>query len=220
MVEAEFSFFKVEIKGLFRDAVELCQPSFCVAPEALDTVDMSFSTGKLISAMIDSKMLVEADIDQAIVPTPAIRMDDRGGIDVAPDNALERSFGAIGNDLGIDLSLPFQQTKHNGFAVSTTPSFASYPMRPKVGFVHFDCALKRRGQLTGLGNPMSNLQKDRVRRTQRNSRQFCCIRGRKIHGKTADQLPKFRLADSRTSVVPVFSKHLSKLAPLFMCLTS
>jgi hypothetical protein len=74
--------------------------------------------------------------------------------------------------------------------------------------------------LTGLSDPLPNLEKNCINRTQRNTGQRSGISGRKIHRKIPDQLPKFGLADSRTPIVSVFNNHLSKLAYLNMCLTS
>lgn len=66
----------MEVEGLFSDTVELDQASFGEAPEALDSVDVVRSDGELILPMIDPEVLVESQIDQAIVPSPAVGMHD------------------------------------------------------------------------------------------------------------------------------------------------
>ncbi len=79
MVESKLSFLEMQIEGSFGQAVELGHTSLCIAPEALDAIDVTFATGELVGTMIDSKMLVKADIDQPIVTRPAIRMNHRAG---------------------------------------------------------------------------------------------------------------------------------------------
>jgi hypothetical protein len=47
-------------------------------------------------------MLAIAHIDQAIIPAPAIRMNDTAAIDVASHNGLQRALACIGDDLRVD----------------------------------------------------------------------------------------------------------------------
>ncbi len=96
MVESKLSFLEMQIEGSFDQAVELGHTSLCIAPEALDPIDVTFATGEPVGTVIDSKMLVKADIDQPIVTRPAIRMNHRCRIDVASDNALQRGLRAVG----------------------------------------------------------------------------------------------------------------------------
>ena len=52
--------------------------------------------------MIDPKVLVQAPINQPIVASPTIGMDDAVGVHFAADAGLQRGLGGIGNDLGIN----------------------------------------------------------------------------------------------------------------------
>ena len=56
----------MQVERLRWDAIELLKPALGEAPEALDAVDMTAASDKLIRAMIDSEMLRIADINQAI----------------------------------------------------------------------------------------------------------------------------------------------------------
>ena len=69
-------------------AIEFHQSTLGVAPKALNTVDMGIAPGKLIVAMVHSKVLVKANIHQPIVATPSICMDHTGHISFASDNGL------------------------------------------------------------------------------------------------------------------------------------
>lgn len=220
MIESKLSFFQVQIKRVFRDTVKLGQATLCIAPERFDTVDMPFSTRKLILPMMHSKVLVKADIDQSIVTSPTIGMDHCARIDVTTDNGLQCSFRAVWYDFGVDFVTSLQKTKHNGLAISSPTAFATYTMGAKVRFINFYRTLQGRFQFAGLSNPPANFQKDIVYRSYRNTCQFSSTCSRQIKGKTAYKLPEFRLANFRTAVISVSINHLRKLSHLSRCFTS
>jgi len=220
MVEAEFGFLEVEIKRPLGHTIELGEPAFGVTPEAFDAVDMPLPTSEFIGAVIHSEMLVETNVHQAVIPSPSIGVDDRIRIDMTADNRLQGGLGAVGHDLGVDLTIAFEKTKYNSLAVGATATFAAHPVRTEVRLIDFHGALEWRCQFTSLSDPVTDPQKDRIDRAHRNHRQFGRVGGSKIHRKAPDQLPEFGFADSRTPIVPVFNNHLRKLAYLNMCLTS
>ena len=220
MVEAEFGFFEVEVKRLLGHAVEFGEPAFGVAPEALDTVDMPLPTSEFICAVIDSKMFVETDVHQAVIPSPPIGVDDRMRIDMTANNRLQGGLGTVGHDLGVDLAVALKKAEYDGLAVGAATALTTDAASTEVGFVHLDGTIERRFLFTKLGDPLPYLEKNSINRTQGNIRQCRGIGGRKIHSKKTDQLPKFSLADSRTPVISIFNNHLRKLAYLNMCLTS
>ena len=63
MIKAIFSFFQMQIERMSRYAIKFGQPSFCIAPERLNTVNMSIDIRKFIFSVIHSKMFVEANIN-------------------------------------------------------------------------------------------------------------------------------------------------------------
>ena len=77
-----------------------------VAPERLNAVDMPGSLDELIVAVVDPKVLFQADVNQAIVARPTVGMNDAVGVNFASNNGLQRGFGGIGDDFGIDNSCP------------------------------------------------------------------------------------------------------------------
>jgi len=141
MVESEFSLFQVQAKRVFGYVVKRCQASLCIAPERLNAVDMSFSIRKLILTMVHPEVLVKSDVHKSIVATPPIRMDDRAGLHMAADNALQRGFGAVRHNLGIDLPMSLQQPEYDRLAISTTAALAPYTVRTEVRFIDFYSAL-------------------------------------------------------------------------------
>lgn len=73
MIKTKFSFFQMQIEGMFRNAIELCQAPFCKTPERFDIVDMLLATGKLIVAMINPEVFIKTNIDQPVIAAPSIR---------------------------------------------------------------------------------------------------------------------------------------------------
>jgi hypothetical protein len=58
------------------NTTESSQPGFSIAPEALDSINMRFTTNKLTLTMVNSKMLFISKIDKAIIASPAVSMND------------------------------------------------------------------------------------------------------------------------------------------------
>lgn len=98
----------MEVKSMTGNTVELLESSFGKAPKALDAVDMMMTTNKFIAAMLDAKVLGITDIHQAVIATPAVAVDGDFGSHTAPNDGLQRGFGAVRHNLGVDLaaSLP------------------------------------------------------------------------------------------------------------------
>jgi hypothetical protein len=220
MIEAEFGFFEMQVEGSCRHAIELGQSSFCIAPEALDSIDVSFSIGELIGTVIDPQMLAKTDIDQSIIASPAIGMDHRIRFDMTANDRLQRGFGTIRHDFGVDLAMAFEQAEHDRFAISATAPLTANPACAEIRFIDFHGSQQRRLHFASLSDPATNLEEDCVDRADRDLRQGSRVGGREIHGETPDQLSEFGLADSRTFVIPVFNSHLKKLSHFTMCLTS
>ena len=92
IVESKLALFEVQVKGGLAYPSKSCEARFRKAPEAFDSVDMSFTPGKFVTAMINPKVFAIADIDKAIVTTPAIGIDDAFGFDLAANKGLQRGF--------------------------------------------------------------------------------------------------------------------------------
>ena len=111
---------------------------FRKAPEAFYSVDMGFAPGEFVPAMINTKVLAIADIDKAIVTTPAVRIDDAFGFDFATNNGLQRGFGAVRHYFGVDLAVALEDTENNRFTVGTATAFSLNAPRAKERFINFN----------------------------------------------------------------------------------
>ena len=59
-IKTKFGFFQMQIKGMFRYAIELCQESFGKAPEGFDAIDMPLTTSKFVITMMHSEVRVKS----------------------------------------------------------------------------------------------------------------------------------------------------------------
>ena len=131
VIEAELGLLEMQRELVVSHAMKLRQPMFGIAPERLDAVDVSAALDEFIVAVIDPKVLSQAQINQPIVTSPAIGMDDAVGVHFAADDGLQRGFGGIGDDFDIDTIPPPPQAKDDGFATCATPALA--PGRAVIG---------------------------------------------------------------------------------------
>ena len=76
MVESKLTFFEMQVEGAGGHTAKPNQACFRIAPESFNTIDVSTPFGKFVLAVIDTKMFAIAHIDQAIVATPTISIDD------------------------------------------------------------------------------------------------------------------------------------------------
>ena len=140
MEKAEFSLLAAQRKGLFWGALELGQTQFGVGPDGLDSVGMAVTSDKLVFSMMDSKVLGVVDIDQTLIASPTVTMDDAVDRDMTSNNLLQRGFSGIRDDLRIDPAIALEDTEDDGFRSGTATSFTPYSPRTEIGFVHFDLA--------------------------------------------------------------------------------
>ena len=98
----------MEVKSVF------CQPSkahkarLCEGPEAFNAINMWVFIGKFIVAMLHPKVLLIAQVNQAIVAAPAVRVDNTFEFYPTTNYALERALWAVGDYLCVDSSISFE----------------------------------------------------------------------------------------------------------------
>jgi len=137
MIESELTFFEMQIEQMRPDPSPFGQPGFGRPPKALDAVDVNPpAQGKDALPMVDPVVLAIAHVDQPVVAPPAVGVNDAPAVDFAPDNGLQRTFGRIRDDLGVDLAVALEQPEDDRFAASPTAPFAFDSARAKVGLVH------------------------------------------------------------------------------------
>ena len=95
MVETEFGLLEMQLELVASHAMKLRQPMFGIAPERLDAVDMPRAFDEFVVAVIDPKVLLQTQINQPIVASPAVGVNDAVRIHFTPNNGLQRGFGGI-----------------------------------------------------------------------------------------------------------------------------
>jgi len=132
MIEPELALFQMKIESILRNSMKFYQPVFGKGPKGLNAVNVLLATGKFIRTMVDSVMLFIANINQAIIATPPIRMDDTLRTHLAPYYRLQRGFGAIWYDLGINFSSALKNAKDRRFTCCPTATFTPDPFGAKI----------------------------------------------------------------------------------------
>lgn len=120
---------------MLRYPVKLYQTMLGIAPKGFNTVDMLHTSSKLIVAVTNSKMFGKTHVDQSLTAPPAVGIGHTLNHDTASDNLLQRCFGSIGNDFGINLVASFEDVEDDGFTACSAPAFTSDALCTEIGFV-------------------------------------------------------------------------------------
>jgi hypothetical protein len=76
VVEAELAFFEMEQKLVLAKAVEFLHSPFGERPEALDPVYVPGFIRELVDVVVDAKMFLETEVDEAVITSPPVGVDD------------------------------------------------------------------------------------------------------------------------------------------------
>ena len=128
----------MKVKSVFCQAPKAHKSRFCKCPEAFNTINVWLFVGKLIVAVLHSKMLLVAQVNQAIVATPTVRMDNAFKLHTATDDTLESGFWAVRDYFRVNSTVAFEQAENNSFPSGPTASDASYPTSAEVTFINLN----------------------------------------------------------------------------------
>ena len=143
VVEPKLTLFKKQGKGMRMGSPVFDKASFSISPEPFDPIDVGLVFNELILSMVDSQMLSVTNIDEAIVTTPAIGVDDAIQADLSPNSLLQRGLRAIGNYLSVHVAIAFEDAEDDGFPVSASSSFALDAPCSKERFIYFNLPAER-----------------------------------------------------------------------------
>jgi hypothetical protein len=95
----------------------LGQPALGRAPEALDTVDVNTApSSKHLVRVMGAMVLAIAHVDQPVVRSSAIRVDDAAAGHPHPANGVQGARCRVGDELGVASPIPFREAKDDRFA--------------------------------------------------------------------------------------------------------
>ena len=113
---------------MFRHPVKLHQAMLGVAPKRFNTVS---TTNKLIVTMMYPEMFGKTHVNQSLITAPTVGIDDTLDADTTSNDLLQRCFGSIGNNLGINLAPTFQNAENDGFPPAPRPRLPLICLAPK-----------------------------------------------------------------------------------------
>ncbi len=88
------------------------------------------SSREFTLTMMDPKMFIGSHVDQAILPSPSVGVNEALRIGPAPDDRLENCLARIGNNFRVDPIAALQKSEDDRFATG-----ASAPPPPGFGAV-------------------------------------------------------------------------------------
>ena len=207
MVEPELGLFQMQIEGTLAHASKLGQPHLGYAPEVLNAIDMRLPGDEFIPAMVHPVMPSIPQIHKTIIGTEPVTVDDAVQGYLSSYNGLESLPGAILDDLGVDLPLPFQNSKNRRLASCSTASLAPYSLGSEIRFVYLDLAREGRLTLALLSHSLSESLQNPVHAVPAHTGKLCNFRRLKIHGKILHNKTKNPLRNVRTMTIPVNPVH-------------
>src|SRR5262245_5136344 len=194
MVESKFAFFEMQKEVFAANATALRQTRFRRTPEALNAIDVDAAAPhKDTVAMFDAEMFPIAEVHQPVVADPAIGMNDAGQGDATANNAPQGGLFRVGDDLGIDAALAFEDAKHDRFAPGAAAALAANAAAAEIRFVDFDRAAHRRMLLADPGHANTEGVKEPVHGAATDVGELRDFGGLEIEREEAYDLPKFGL---------------------------
>jgi hypothetical protein len=157
--------------------------------------------------MIKSEVLFNSYIDQTIVATPSVGVNDVFGGNFAEDKSLQHGFTDVWDDLCVHAATALEQFKYDCFSPSSATSFAANALSSEVGLISLKLALKRELSRTKLRHARTNALEDGVDTDNRQTSKLRNIRGSLINSKEANKLSKLGFVDFGVTVIPVFPIH-------------
>ena len=193
MVEPKLALFEMQGKGMRMGSPVFDKAGFGISPEPFDPIDMGLVFNELILSMIHSQVLSITNVHQAIVATPAVRVDDAIQADLSSNCLLQRGLRAIGDYLGVHAAIAFEDAEDDGFPVSTSSSFALDAPCSKERFIYFNLTAERGTGVAKLGQAHTDSMKVTVDSVAAQAGQIGDLRGVEINRKQAHKLPEFTL---------------------------
>lgn len=156
MIESELGLLQMKREPAVADTVKLCQAVLGIASERFDALDMIGAPHELVVAMVDPKVLFQANAHQFVIATSAIGVNAADGIGLAPDDGLQCGFGGFGDDFGVHAVIALEQPKGDGLATGASATLTPNAPGAKVGLIGFEFTGKGRARSAVLGQTQAD----------------------------------------------------------------
>jgi hypothetical protein len=149
--------------------------------------------------MIDSQMFRITDINESVVTAPTIGMNHRIETNFPTDNSLQGFFLHLRDDLGINFSVAFVNSKDDRFAAGAANTSGA-----EVRLINFDFASRKWRSAFGFWrDSVSNFQINLFDRFIGQTTKLSGFISSQIKGKKLDNLTSFSLTNFRVPIIPV-----------------
>src|SRR5690554_4212827 len=135
MVKSKFTFFQVQMKGIFTNTPKLAEPSFCHAPKVLNTINVVEAIGKFVLSMLNSVMLLIAKVNKPIIALKSVCINSRFFIHFLLNNGQQSAYRAVFNYLSIYLTASFDQPENYMFSFGSASPNSADTAGSKVAFI-------------------------------------------------------------------------------------
>ena len=135
VIEAEPGFFQMRVKRMLRYPIESYRAMLGIAPKKFNAVNMLRAVDNLIASMMPPEMFGKTHVNLSLITAPTVGIDDALDADTASNGFLQRCFGSIGNNPGINLVHTFQNVQNDVFPTRITSAFTSNTFCTVIGFV-------------------------------------------------------------------------------------
>ena len=206
VVESELALLEVVDESVGVHASQACQSGLGVAPEAFDAVDVvaaDVRAAELALAVIDAKMFLVADVYQPVVALPAVGADDGVQGHFAAYCPQNNVFRAVGDRLGVDVSLAFVDAKDRDLPCGAPGTHALDAARSEVRLINLDGAGEGLLVLTRLGHEHADAGQQTVGGVAVEAGELRDLHGRQADGHMPQEPAENSLGDSRTHHVAV-----------------
>ena len=131
MVKTIFSFFKVQLEGPTGKTFELRPSEFGKSPKRLNPVNVGVSLGELIVAVIDTVMLLIAQIHETVVSAPPVRIKDAVKSNSTLNHRMQSGSTDVAHNQGIDFPIALENPKTGTFLNAPRPLCPGILLPPK-----------------------------------------------------------------------------------------
>ena len=207
MIETKLTFFKVQPECGTVEATELRQPHLGEAPEVLNPVDVRLAFHELAATVIHPVMLLVAQVYQATVTLPAIRVDDAAQGHLALQNGRQYRPGTVGHNLRVDLPATLEQSKDGHFLKSSPSPPAPDAASAEITLVNLHRSAQRRLGFAERGDALPEMPEIKVDRVAVQAGELGCFSGFHIQTKEPQQEPEFPRRNARPPETPVSPCH-------------
>ena len=194
MIEAKFTFFEMEVKVLAPNPPTFGQPRFGGAPKAFDAIDVDAAPADEDAvAMFDAKMFAVAEVDQAVVPQPAVGVNNALKGDATANNGPQSGLFRVRDDLRVDAPSPLEDPEHDGLPAGAAASFPADPATPEVRLIDLDDTAHGGMRFAVARHPDAKRLEEAINGSTTKVGELRHLRGLKIEREEAYDLAKFRL---------------------------